>query len=209
MRLLSWNVKAAESPGSGHSPNLEGIAAAIAAQSPDVVCLQEAALGADDGAGSFRTLRKLLGLDGRLQVGPRSESRATAVLWRPGAIELRDQTTHYAELFYHSAAAIVSLNVTGMAKPLTVVSAHLHPHSADARVIEAAVFHMKADAGQYTILAADAHGIGLRDPEPDWALTRPGFPVKWPCRLLRTLRRPSEMPAKPVTRGRHASPLIA
>lgn len=163
MRLLSWNIKAAESPGSKHSPNLEGIAAAIEAQNPDVVCLQEAALGPDDGTGSFWTLRELLGMDGRLQPGPRNESRATAVLWHPAAIELHSQATHYAELFYHSAT-IVTLNVASLGRPLTVASAHLHPHSADARLIEASVFHMKADASQLTVLAADANGIGLHFP---------------------------------------------
>jgi len=171
MRLLSWNVKAAESPSSRHVPNLEGIAAAIDAQGVEIVCLQEVALGPDEG--SIGPLRDLLGMDGCLQAGPRSESRATAVLWRPGEIELRTQVTHYAELFYHSAAVVI-LNVTGLAVPVMVVSGHLHPHSADARVMEAAVFHMKADADQLTILGCDANGIGAHDPEPSWADTRSG-----------------------------------
>jgi endonuclease/exonuclease/phosphatase family metal-dependent hydrolase len=169
VRLLSWNIKAAESPGSRHVPDLEAIAAAIDEQCPDVVCVQEAALGPDDGAGSFWTLRKLLGMGGRLQTGPRSESRAAAVLWRPGAIELRSQTTHYASQVVYHAASIVDLNVTGLAKPLTVASVHLHPHSADARVIEASVFHMKADKDQLTVVAGDLRelvfGAGQADAE--------------------------------------------
>ncbi|MEY9861350.1 endonuclease/exonuclease/phosphatase family metal-dependent hydrolase [Catenulispora sp. GAS73] len=172
MRLLSWNIKAAESPGSRHVPNLERIAAVIDEQRPDIVCLQETALGSDDGADSFRTLRKLLGMDGRLQSGQRTESRATAVLWRSDTAGLRQQATHYTG-FYHSAA-IVALNVTGLSTPLTVASIHLHPHSADARVIEASVFHMKADKGQLTVLAGDFNGLGAHDPEPSWADTRPG-----------------------------------
>ncbi|OLE27521.1 MAG: hypothetical protein AUG49_05125 [Catenulispora sp. 13_1_20CM_3_70_7] len=173
MKLLSWNIKAAESLGSRHVPDLDGLAAAIDAQGVDIVCLQETGLGADDGAGAFWALRKTLQMEGHLAPGPRTESRATAVLWRPEVAELRSHTTHYRELFYHSAA-IVALNVNGLSNPLTAASVHLHPHSADARLAEASVFHMKADKDQLTIVAGDFNGLGAGDPEPSWADARPG-----------------------------------
>jgi endonuclease/exonuclease/phosphatase family metal-dependent hydrolase len=173
VRLLSWNIKCAESSASEPPPDVDAIAAVIASQYPDIVCLQEVALGPNDDAAVFLKLVELLGMDGRLQVGSRSESRATAVLWRPEQIALRGQTTHYADLFYHSAA-IVDLDVSALPQPLKVASVHLHPHSVDARPIEASVFHMKGAGTQLTVLAGDFNCLGARDPEPDWSLTKPG-----------------------------------
>jgi endonuclease/exonuclease/phosphatase family metal-dependent hydrolase len=172
VRILSWNLGAGN-PGGLPETNIKSITAAIRSLDPDIVCFQEIAVGAHDGASSFHRIRDSLALDGRMGVSSRERALATAVLWKPGAAELREQTTHYADLCYHGLT-LLSLNVTGLDRPLAVASVHLHPHSPEARLAEAAVLHMKADKGQLTAVLGDFNNLGAHDPEPDWSATRAG-----------------------------------
>jgi len=70
-----------------------------------------------------------------------------------------------AEHFHH-AVVIATLDVPGMAKPLTVISAHLCPFGYHVRLREAAYLINHADDSALTIVAGDFNSVSSHDPDP-------------------------------------------
>ena len=162
IRMLSWNLSfggggTVADPRAGGTHRLDAMAAVISALRPDVVALQECALpGGGDSEKILNRICDATDMKGRLAVSGRDGALPVAVLWRQDTVQPTGWETRH-KAFYHGAGTL-TCTISGFAAPVAVTSLHLHPHSAEARVIEAAVFHMRGGPDALTVLMGDFTG---------------------------------------------------
>jgi endonuclease/exonuclease/phosphatase family metal-dependent hydrolase len=123
MRVMTYNIKTGGYDGS-RGTRLEDIASVVSAALPDVVALQE--LRGDSGP----WLAERLGM--RMVRARSSWGQPVAVLTSPDFTVLSEGTV--ARPFHHAAARV---EVATLGGPLTIISAHLHPHWGWRRLHEA------------------------------------------------------------------------
>ncbi|WP_017596438.1 endonuclease/exonuclease/phosphatase family protein [Nocardiopsis potens] len=159
IRVLSWNIRY-----DAWTPSRrEAVHALLAAQAPDVVCLQE--IPSDDPARA-RDIAEHLGLAAR--IAPAPNGLHTAVLVPPGWEEVA-WDVKYASALWHGAGAL-TVRAPSWPVPLTVVSAHLVPHDVDAAVGEARLLIGRVQRqGCPGILVGDINHAPWMGPEPDWS----------------------------------------
>jgi endonuclease/exonuclease/phosphatase family metal-dependent hydrolase len=160
-----------------------GLAEIVRNQAPDVLALQEATgRWAEPGERQLALAENDLGMRGRLGASPSGSH--TAIFWRPD-LTWRAFDDRYAGQVHHGYAAIV-LQVPDTDVPVTVISAHLSPWSAQAAACEAQLLTGRAYRyGGYGIIAGDINHLAVGDPEPDWS-----GPLPPPNLASRTLLRP-------------------
>jgi endonuclease/exonuclease/phosphatase family metal-dependent hydrolase len=176
-----------------------GLAAIISGQAPDVLALQEATgRWAEPGQRQLARAEHDLGLRGRLGASP--SGGHTAIFWQPDLTWLAFDD-RYSSQTHHGYAAIV-LHVPGTDVPLTVISAHLSPWSAQAAAQEAQLLTGRAYRyGGLGVIAGDINHLPLGDDEPDWTLPLPAHNL-----AARTL---GAAPGGPVTGNRCVGEVLA
>ncbi|MFI1994422.1 endonuclease/exonuclease/phosphatase family protein [Actinoplanes sp. NPDC020271] len=154
MRFMSWNIKTG-GVDRGQRFRLPAIAEVIAAEKPDILCLQELR---DFTRNDGRRMTELAGAVGM------TAHLARSLIGMPVAVLVRDplRFTHTASVTWrlHHAAAVAVIATGG--EPLTVVSAHLNPFSPFRRMREAR--WLAARYVDYVVVAGDLNGL---DPVSD------------------------------------------
>ena len=164
LRLISWNLR--------YDGWTEARRAAIhellEREQPDVLCLQEipAESLAEGGPQRADEVAELLGME--LRVAPAPHRLHTAVAYRSGWEELAWDDRYGADTWHGTGA--VTVQGPGWPVPLTVISAHLIPHSTQRAVPEAQLLVTRAHRqGCPAVIAGDINHPPLVGPEPDWA----------------------------------------
>ncbi|MEV5843712.1 hypothetical protein AB0M32_17305 [Streptomyces sp. NPDC051985] len=129
--------------------------------------------------------RAALGMD--LYVAP-SRMFNTAIAWNPDLLQLHETDSRYSTTDLHHGYALAQFTplrtTTPWPVPLTALSTHLTPFSADAAGLEAQMIVNRAwRYGGIAVAAGDMNHQGLTDPEPNWSALQPHH------RVSRCLRR--------------------
>ncbi|GIF78080.1 endonuclease/exonuclease/phosphatase family protein [Asanoa siamensis] len=177
MRVMTYNIKTGGYDGS-RGTRLEEIAEVIGTALPDVVALQE--LRGDSGT----WLAKRLNM--RMVRARSSWGQPVAVLTNPDWTVLAAGPV--ARPFHHAAARVVVATLGG---PLTVISAHLHPHWGWRRLHEA---RWLVNAVGRTRLALVMGDLNTLDPWTDHQDRLRALPRQYRARHLRW-RPPTSKPS--------------
>ncbi|WP_239175035.1 endonuclease/exonuclease/phosphatase family protein [Actinoplanes cyaneus] len=154
---MTWNIKTG-GVDRGQRFRLPAIAEVIAAEKPDILCLQELR---DFTRNDERRMTELAGAVGM------TAHLARSLIGMPVAVLIRDPLvfTHTASVtwrLHHAAAVAVIATTSG---PLTVVSAHLNPFSPYRRMREARWLAARyVDSSARVVVAGDLNGL---DPVSD------------------------------------------
>jgi exodeoxyribonuclease-3 len=178
MRVMTYNIKTGGYDGS-RGTRLEDIAAVIDSALPDVVALQE--LRSDSGP----WLADRLGM--RMVRARSSWGQPVAVLVSPDWTVL--SAGSIARSFHHAAARVELATLGG---PLTIISAHLHPHWGWRRLHEA---RWLVNAVGHTRLALIMGDLNTLDPWTDHRDRLAALPPKYRVRHLRP-RTPGRAPTE-------------
>ena len=201
MKIMTLNLKYGGLMDAAGNPEdrWPGLAEIITKQAPDILALQEASSRwAEPGERQLARAEHDLGMRGRLGASP--SGGHTAIFWRPSLTWLA-WDDRYASQTHHGYAAIV-LYVPGTDVPLTVISAHLSPWSAQAAACEAQL--LIGRAYRYSgsgVIAGDINHLPLGDDEPDWTRPLPAHNL-----AARTVR---AAPGGPVTGNRCVGEVLA
>lgn len=159
--------------GAAAEGRLPGLYDAVRKVIPDVLLLQEAADLTDP------RLRQEAGeaMGMRIEIAP-SRNLPVAVAWNPDTLAKAGVESTYADDLHHGYCA-VRFRIPGLREPLVVVSTHLTPYSADRAAQEASLLAARVYRyGGAGLLGGDVNHPTFDDPEPDWSLVPPYFPVK-------------------------------
>ncbi|SEP53956.1 hypothetical protein [Amycolatopsis saalfeldensis] len=167
-----------------------GIAALIRDVAPQILLLQEANGWADPEDQRLVAAEQELGMRGA--IAPSPSGFHTGILIDGDAVSWDDWDTDHAHFSMHGHSELIA-TVPWLPAPLTVLSAHLSPDSADLAAQEAQVLirHVHRTGG-YGILGGDINHVPPGDAEPDWSKVPPHD------RAARTVV------ADPVLRANHA-----
>ena len=136
----------------------------LAAESPDVVMLQELTGFDRDGCRLMHLAEDLLGgMRGFLALSPHSCHLGVFIRPSVGLRVVRQR--HEQRMPYWHGVACVTVDADGFG-PLLLASAHLAPSSPAQRLIEAEAFKLIAEAGPL-IVAGDWNAIPVADPHPE------------------------------------------
>ncbi|PSK96220.1 hypothetical protein CLV63_112102 [Murinocardiopsis flavida] len=168
LRVLSQNLAYGGTADSEGRPDgrWDPLMAAIAAHAPHVLCAQELARWEDHSHQRLAAAEHALGLRVLGGITPSRSANPTAVMYRPGPLRWTQWETRYARELHHGLGVGV-LEVDKMALPLTVISAHLTPYSANQAAIEAQIVAARAWRYQGAgIVAGDINHFPLDDQAP-------------------------------------------
>ena len=161
MRLLSANL---ESSTAWEEDALAVAAAIFSDAGADVAAVQEC-----PGEGHLKALAALLGFQYR--IAPSPTGLHTGLLWRPEITEVGggDKYAERTQGTWHGFTSS-TLVADGWPCPLTVISAHLIPHSTQAAIEEAQFIQSRVIREGYPgILVGDLNHLAQQGPEPDWS----------------------------------------
>ncbi len=154
-----------------HEDRWPGLVERITSVEPDVLLLQEADRWHTDARLKARAEREL-GMRAFVAPSPTTGLHTVAMVKH----ELRCSRPFeikYSHLTHHGFGVAV-LELPELAVPLTVISAHLHPNSAEAAAQEAQLIASRAYRyGGIGIVGGDINHVPLGDPEPDWGSVQP------------------------------------
>ncbi|MFI0406559.1 hypothetical protein [Actinomadura sp. 3N508] len=112
----------------------------------------------------------------RAHVAPSKSGAHTVVMHRPDVLRWRHWETKYARESRHGFGVAVFDVIADpkMKVPLTVISAHLHPSSAQKAATEAQVLIERLYRyGGMGLLGGDINHLGPADTDPDWSTVPP------------------------------------
>lgn len=171
--FMTWNVKTGGVDRNGPD-RLDAIIAVITGQRPDILALQELKYFGNDHQARLRKLAGAIGMTPHFAAS--GFGLPVAVLVRPPVrITAR---SHIRVGMHHAAAGVVVPTATG---PLTVVSTHLNPYSANKRRREARRL-ARCYVTDRTVLAGDLNTL---DPVTDHAAAVERLPEQFRRRHLR------------------------
>lgn len=129
---------------------------------PDILLVQEAKGFTQNGMKQLFDIESSVGMRGFVAPAVHT-GQNTGVFIKP---PIRPISVEIDSEHFHHAVIIVGLNVPGIAKPLTVISAHLCPFSPHVRLRETAYLINHADDNAFTLIAGDFNSVSSYDPDP-------------------------------------------
>lgn len=111
----------------------------------------------------------------RALVAPSPSGGHTAVLFDTALLGWRQFETKYGAQTHHGfGVAVLHLHEPGLDVPLTVISAHLNPYSAQAAAMEAQLLAGRVNRyGGVGLIGGDINHVAPGDPDNDWAAVPP------------------------------------
>lgn len=162
LTVLSYNTLFAGHD-TGGSRRAELQARLIQDIKPDVFLMQEAKGFESNGGAWLYTLEQVLGMRGFLALAPRTGQNTAIFIREP----LRPMDFEADSSHFHHALATLRVAIPGHSEPLTLMSVHLCPNGAEARLREAAGLCVLAKPNQLTLIGGDFNSASPHDPEPD------------------------------------------
>lgn len=134
----------------------------IAEQAPDVLLLQEARGFECDGQALLLATEHRLGMRGFLGLAPHT-GQNTAIFLKAGIRALAVETD---AVHFHHAKLSVTAQVPGFADPVSFISVHLCPNSANVRLNEVAYLVNEAASNRHSLVGGDFNTISPADAVP-------------------------------------------
>ncbi|VVE75945.1 exodeoxyribonuclease III [Pandoraea captiosa] len=185
LSVLTWNTLFAGRDGTSRA-RADAQIGVINELSPDVFLMQEAKGFEANGGAWLYDLEQRIGMRGFLALAPHTGQNVAVFLRAP----IRPLTFSSDNTHFHHALATLRVEVPGVNKPLTFISAHLCPNGAEVRRREAAYLAVQASAEELVLLTGDFNSASPHDPEPaDWTMLAPHHRARYLADDLVTLDR--------------------
>lgn len=160
MKLVSANLNSA----TAWSDTARSQAAALLRETgAEIIAVQECPKGHE---AALADLAEQVG-GWHYRIGPAPKRLHTALMWAPHIEEIQGGDS-YQEDTWHGYT-VATLRGAGWPSPITVISAHLAPHSSVLAITEAQLLQSRVRRwGHPGIIAGDINHMPLHGPEPDW-----------------------------------------
>ena len=161
MRIMSYNTLFGGHDGSDNR-RYEAQIKLVNEVKPDVLLVQEAKDFQQAGMKLLLAMEDACGMRGFLAHAPHTGQNTGIFIRTP----IKPLSFEADAVHFHHAAAIVTLALPDVSKPVTVISVHLCPFGPHVRMREANYLTNYADDAAFTLLAGDFNSVSPHDPEP-------------------------------------------